>query len=66
MRGNWEALPPVAAESVVVTAERAMSRESPSSPRVDPGLKPYQPNQRMNVPSTYSKMRERRSFSVQE
>ena len=34
-------MPPVAAESVVVTATRAMSLEAPWTARVEPGLKPY-------------------------
>ena len=52
-------MPATAAESVVVTAERAAaavptvgSFRVPWAARVEPGLKPYQPNHRRNVPST--------------
>ena len=51
----------VAAESVVVTAVRATTRElSAAAPSYatmaswEPGLKPYQPSQRMKVPRTTS------------
>mmetsp|Transcript_4984 Transcript_4984/g.16412 ORF Transcript_4984/g.16412 Transcript_4984/m.16412 type:complete len:245 (+) Transcript_4984:656-1390(+) len=47
---------PEAAASVVVTAARAASRAKPAGviARVEPGLNPYQPNQRRKVPSTCS------------
>ena len=37
-------------ESEVVTATRAMLFDCPCSIRVEPGLKPYHPNQRRKVP----------------
>ena len=40
---------PVAEASMVLTATTAMRRSVPAS--VEPGLKPNQPNARMNVPS---------------
>ena len=44
---------PLAAAMVVVTAARAATSAAPAYviPRVLPGLKPYQPTQRMKVPS---------------
>mmetsp|Transcript_45008 Transcript_45008/g.115104 ORF Transcript_45008/g.115104 Transcript_45008/m.115104 type:complete len:202 (+) Transcript_45008:424-1029(+) len=59
VRLNWKIsaeTPPAPAERVVVTATRpttsALMALSISS--MEPGLKPYQPNQRQNVPSTTS------------
>ncbi len=43
---------PAPAARVVVTATRAATTASPPlSPSVEPGLKPYQPIQRINAPS---------------
>ena len=39
-----------AAESVVLTAASAATRPKPTIASAEPGLKPYQPNQRMNTP----------------
>ena len=48
-----EPMPPEAAARVVVTATRATATAlSPWILRTEPGLKPYQPTQRMKVPST--------------
>merc|ERR1712054_643096 len=47
-------MPPVAAESVVFIITWAATRAVPLSdiPKVEPELKPHQPNQRMKVPRT--------------
>ena len=44
------AIAPAAAARLVLMATRAMSEPSPT-PRVEPGLKPNQPNQSRNIPS---------------
>ena len=51
-----EVSPPATAESVVVSTVRAATRDmcGVEIRRVEPGLKPYQPIQRKNVPSTCS------------
>mmetsp|Transcript_5566 Transcript_5566/g.15761 ORF Transcript_5566/g.15761 Transcript_5566/m.15761 type:complete len:207 (-) Transcript_5566:404-1024(-) len=45
-------MPAAAADSVVVTAVRPTATSAPSNSSMEPGLKPYQPNHRMKVPST--------------
>lgn len=47
-----EVSPPAAAARVVLTATLLASAMQPYMQPVLPGLKPYQPSQRMNVPST--------------
>jgi hypothetical protein len=43
---------PAAAARVVVAAVLAATNSQPWMQRVEPGLKPYQPNQSRKVPST--------------
>src|SRR6185295_15716881 len=48
------AIAPVAEASIVLTTLAALRRSVPA--RLDPGLKPNQPNARMNVPITHIAM----------